>query len=191
MLGPAGRSISAKASSADLLARLTVGPDHVLHRSASAEPVVRSLDRLKLAESGPASTNGSTSSLTDVAGAPPPPIKPTPPIRHPRKQNTDPLASTPPLSPSRSSTYSSASEPASQRAGHAHATHDKPMLLKGADPIGRIVAQGVGERRKAPSPPTRRKPPAVPIRVPQVEVGHGGTTIMTIASSSGKVIAHH
>ncbi|KAG9082435.1 hypothetical protein FS749_006846 [Ceratobasidium sp. UAMH 11750] len=191
MLGPGGRSISAKASSADLLAGLTVGPDHVLHRSASAEPVIRSLDRLKLAEPGPGSTNGSTSSLTDVAGAPPP-LKPVPPIRHPRKQNTDPSASTPPLSPSRSSTYSSASEPASQRAGHAHATHDKPMILKGADPIGRIVAQGAGERRKAPSPPTRRKPPAVPIRVPQVEVGHGGTTIMTIASSSsGKVTAHH
>ncbi|KAG9085174.1 hypothetical protein FRC06_003711 [Ceratobasidium sp. 370] len=186
VLGSGARSLSAKASSADLLARLTVGPDHTLYRSASAEPVVRSLDRLKLADP-PGSVNGSTSSLTDVAGAPPP-LKPVPPIRHPRKQHTDPPASTPPLSPSRSSTYSSASEPASQRAGHA--AHDKLVMLKGADPIGRIVAEG-GERRKAPSPPTRRKPPAVPVRVPKVEVGHGGTTITTIASSSGKVTAHH
>ncbi|KAG9111307.1 hypothetical protein FRC07_008072, partial [Ceratobasidium sp. 392] len=123
-------SLSAKAS----MTHLTVDGAHLLPRSASAEPVLRGLDRLKLTDNS-GSTNGSTSSLTDVAGAPPP-IRPIPPIRQPRKQHTDPSASTPPLSPSRSSTYSSASEPAAF----------------------------VGERRKAPSPPTRRKPPAVPLR---------------------------
>ncbi|KAG8708874.1 hypothetical protein FRC09_000990 [Ceratobasidium sp. 395] len=186
-----GRSLSAKASSADLIARLTVDP-HVLPRSASAEPVLRSLDRLKLADSAPGSTNGSTSSLTDVAGAPPPHavVKPVPPIRQPRKQNTDPSASTPPLSPSRSSTYSSASEPASgfglgSRAVHGHGG-EKFVVLRGSDVTGAGAGAG-GERRKAPSPPTqRRKPPAVPVRVPKIEIGHGGTTITTIASSSGK-----
>ncbi|QRV84766.1 hypothetical protein RhiJN_26832 [Ceratobasidium sp. AG-Ba] len=155
LLGVGGvRSLSAKASSADLaLSGAGVRP-------ASTEPILRSLDRLRLADSVSVagSTNGSTSSLTDVAGAPAPVSKlvPPAPVRNPRKQLTDP--STPPLSPSRSSTYSSASEPA--------------------------------ERRKAPAVPARRKAPAVPIRhaIGKVEIGHGGTTITTIASSSGK---HH
>ncbi|KAJ1300973.1 hypothetical protein OPQ81_003397 [Rhizoctonia solani] len=191
-----GKSLSAKASTMDLL-HAQVEP---MPRSASAEPVVRSFDKLRIG--GEQQANGSTSSLTDmaVADAPPPlagvrpgfdsrtgvKVPPAPPTRRvpPLKQFTDPPSSpTPPLSPSKSSTYSSASEPASYRYG-AEQIH-----VIGHSRDGGAVGSGAGngERRKAPAPPTRRKPPAVPIRVQNVEVGHGGTTITTIASSSGKV----
>ncbi|KAL5639584.1 hypothetical protein ACGC1H_006262 [Rhizoctonia solani] len=143
------KSLSAKTSTMDLLqAQMPV------YRSASAEPVPRSLHTLRVGEQH---VNGSTSSLTDVAVADAVPqgqskrTAPTPPRR------IAPCSPTPPLSPSKSSTsYSSASD-----AG-----------------VG-----GGGERRKPPAPPTRRKPPAVPVRV-RHEAGPGGTTIMTIASSA-------
>lgn len=196
--GIGGHTLSAKASSADLMGRLAPGlvPPP---RSASAEPILRDLGRLKLSDS-PKSANGSTSSLTDVAGAPPPIAglaKPTPPqrLKSPRTPTFDSIASPsspPPLSPSRSSTYSSASEPVSHRTGN---TSDmlRPALLKGMDPNHRAMSVGdsPGERRKAPVPPQkRRKPPAVPVRAPKVEIGHGGTTITTIASSSNKGNTH-
>ncbi|CAE6412150.1 unnamed protein product [Rhizoctonia solani] len=173
-----GKSLSAKASTLDLLqAQMPV------HRSASAEPVVRSLDKLRVGERH-ANVNGSTSSLTDVAvaDAPPPLLgvragitegkrtAPAPPTRRvpPLKQFTDPPSSpTPPLSPSKSSTYSSASE----------------SYRYGTEQIHIIGHSRDGERRKPPAPPTRRKPPAVPVRVQKIEVGPGGTTFTTIASS--------
>ncbi|KDN36669.1 hypothetical protein RSAG8_10667, partial [Rhizoctonia solani AG-8 WAC10335] len=175
-----GKSLSAKASTLDLLqAQMPV------HRSASAEPVLRSLDKLRVGERH-ANVNGSTSSLTDVAvaDAPPPLLgvragitegkrtAPAPPTRRvpPLKQFTDPPSSpTPPLSPSKSSTYSSASESTCYRYG--------------TEQIHIIGHSRDGERRKPPAPPTRRKPPAVPVRAQKVEVGPGGTTFTTIASS--------
>ncbi|CAE7178526.1 unnamed protein product [Rhizoctonia solani] len=156
-----GKSLSAKASTMDLLQA------QVPFRSASAEPMLRSLDKLRVGEKG--NGNGSTASLTDlaVANAPPPLLVRGTSARHteittaargdkkrtapaPPTRRVAPDTSTPPLSPSKSSTYSSASEPKS-------------------------------ERRKAPAPP-RRTPPAVPVR--KVEAGPGGTTFMTIASST-------
>ncbi|CCO36564.1 putative protein C24C6,10c [Rhizoctonia solani AG-1 IB] len=190
-----GKSLSAKASTMDLLGA-QVEP---VYRSVSAEPVLRSLDKLKI---GDKTANGSTSSLTDVAVADAPlslagvrpgvdsktgRIAPAPPARRvpPLKQFTDPPSSpTPPLSPSKSSTYSSASEPASYRYG----TEQIHVIGHSRDggAVGSGGGAGAGERRKAPAPPARRKPPAVPVRVQTVEIGPGGTRITTIASS-GKV----
>ncbi|KEP45852.1 DUF2013 family protein [Rhizoctonia solani 123E] len=148
---PKQKSLSAKTSTLDLL------QTHMpVYRSASAEPVPRSLHTLRVGDQQ--HVNGSTSSLNDlaVADAVVPfgqskRAAPAPPRR------VFPCSPTPPLSPSKSSTsYSSASD-----AG----------------------AGGGGERRKPPAPPARRKPPAVPVRV-RHEAGPGGTTIMTIASST-------
>ncbi|CUA74248.1 Protein LDB17 [Rhizoctonia solani] len=142
------KSLSAKASTLDLLqAQVPV------YRSASAEPVLRSLDKLRVGERH-LPPNASTSSLADVAVADSTSgtkrTAPVPPMRRT-------MAPTPPLSPSKSSTYSSASDTASN-----------------------------GERRKPPVPPARRKPPPVPVSVSvrKVEVRPGGTTITTIASSA-------
>ncbi|CAE6473955.1 unnamed protein product [Rhizoctonia solani] len=186
------KSLSAKASTLDLL-QAQMEP---VHRSASAEPVLRSLDKLRVGDK----PNGSTSSLTDVAVADPPlslsgtttttkakkAPAPAPPTRRLPPTYTDPACLTPPLSPSKSSTYSSASEPASYRypAEQIHVIgHSRDG---GAVSSSAASVSASGERRKAPAPPARRKPPAVPIRVQKVEVGHGGTTFTTIASS-GKV----
>ncbi|KAF8685041.1 hypothetical protein RHS04_00821 [Rhizoctonia solani] len=218
-----GKSLSAKTSTIDLLGAQL----EPVYRSASAEPVLRSLDRLKIGEKQQ-HANGSTTSLTDVAVADAPPplpgvrsgvtegkngrIAPAPPARRvpPLKQFTDPPSSpTPPLSPSKSSTYSSASEPASYRHHGAEQIHvighsrdggavGSGIGTNGSSGLGITGSLGVavsvvgagagtgtgtGERRKPPAPPTRRKPPAVPIRVQKVEVGPGGSTITTIASS--------
>ncbi|ELU39527.1 hypothetical protein AG1IA_06443 [Rhizoctonia solani AG-1 IA] len=220
-----GKSLSAKTSTIDLLGAQL----EPVYRSASAEPVLRSLDRLKIGEKQQ-HANGSTTSLTDVAVADAPPplpgvrsgvtegkngrIAPAPPARRvpPLKQFTDPPSSpTPPLSPSKSSTYSSASEPASYRHHGAEQIHvighsrdggavGSGIGTNGSSGLGITGSLGVavsvvgagagtgtgagtGERRKPPAPPTRRKPPAVPVRVQKVEVGPGGSTITTIASS--------
>ncbi|CAE6447791.1 unnamed protein product [Rhizoctonia solani] len=192
---PSGKSLSAKASTIDLLGA-QVEP---VYRSASAEPVLRSLDKLRIGEKH---ANRSTTSLTDVAVADAPPplpgvrssisdgkngrIAPAPPSRRvpPLKQFTDPPSSTPPLSPSKSSTYSSASEPTSYRYG-TEQIHVIGHSRDGGAVGSGVGGTGAGERRKPPAPPTRRKPPAVPVRAQKVEVGPGGTSITTIASSGG------
>ncbi|CAE6447525.1 unnamed protein product [Rhizoctonia solani] len=128
-----GKSLSAKASTLDLL-QAQMEP---VHRSASAEPLIRGLNKLRVGDK----PNGSTSSLTDVAVADAqPPLagiesnragkKPPapPPTRRvaPLKPVTDlPPSPTPPLSPSKSSTYSSASEPASYRYATEHRNRNR------------------------------------------------------------------
>ncbi|KAF8752101.1 hypothetical protein RHS01_07753 [Rhizoctonia solani] len=148
-----GKSLSAKTSTIDLLGAQL----EPVYRSASAEPVLRSLDRLKIGEKQQ-HANGSTTSLTDVAVADAPPPLP--------------------------GTYSSASEPASYRHHGAEQIHvighsrdggavGSGIGTNGSSGLGITGSLGVavsvvgagtgtgagtGERRKPPAPPHGESP---------------------------------